>query len=76
MNAKNDTVLSVSIQPREEDRELARQQVLLELADNTPTCDIVDILIEKQQIIIQAKRLRDKTLDLIKDHGEKCQHDH
>ena len=71
MNAKHDTVLSVSIQPREEDRELARQQVLTELAEIIPTRDMVDILVEKQQIIIQAGRLEKRTLDLIADRGEK-----
>ncbi len=69
-NAPHDTVIAVSIDPRPEDRELAKQQILNELVDNTAITDIVEMLITKQQVIIQAERLEAKAVNAIVYRGE------
>lgn len=57
--------IGVSIKPRDEDVEQATYEVLLELVENTSSVDIVAMLVEKQQVIIQAERLKDVTMKMM-----------
>lgn len=57
------SVIGFSIEPREEDREEAMKIVLTELIDKTTQDDITEYLIQKQQVIIQAERLKDRVIE-------------
>ena len=56
------SAVGFSIEPREEDREEAMKIVLTELIGKTTQDDITEYLIRKQQVIIQAERLRDQVI--------------
>ena len=58
-----DSVVGVSIEPRDVDKEPAMYQLLSMLLDELSHESIARLMIYQQQKIIQAERLRDKVLD-------------
>ena len=60
-------VISVSIEPREEDRQDASDRVMSELLQMTGEDPVRELLIQKEMKIIQAERLRER----VKNFGGK-----
>lgn len=63
-------VTGISIEPRAKDRPEAIEDVICTLLRKLPEGEIAEVLIQQQQIIIQAYRLRDATANLVKEDKE------
>ena len=62
------TTISISIEPRDQDREEAMWRILSEIIhahEEHRRADILEMLVVREQIIMQAERLRDRVIDYV-----------
>jgi hypothetical protein len=59
--------ISVSIDPRDQDVELAQLEVIRNLLSRLTAGQIAEIMVEDQQVIMQARRLQKATIRLVEE---------